>query len=495
MLLLQDSIAEKKDPLKIYLLWGWQRLCLVLKQDIASFLPRFLPGLIKILTWELDISKPINEDPQEEEHPDLEASLKLIGTLVQDLGKYLGTHLLPIIQLLVSTVSNNALEEVLRGSAAEILPKILLLLQESSPKDAGEYGHYFIEIILNLLANELDAGFLKGLVLALKDSLGILGCYMQELELAEFCKKVIKVIYDSDQRKDREKEVPGVDDLDNEDLELMKEKIGLEEDLQVAVAQLIGILFKTYGAASLKLAEFLQVEVLPRVCHPGLSDKIHRLCLVLVDDMMQYLGRELLKDKWLIFPQYLFPFLLDPCCGVREAAFYGLGLFIAQAKEELQELADVFLEKFLLALDLKAQTGEKQRAFLHCQDNITAALGKMAFYHWEKGFGRKAFSIWVFHLPIRYEKFECYFQHEVLGTLALKAGVGGLKELGVLEQVVKVLAEVMDTRLVNQQGQEIVQECFIRWIKEGNDEDFQGTIERLGMLDKKKIENCLARQG
>lgn len=49
MILVQESQLEQVDPQKQYVLGGWQRLCVVFGKDIASYLPRILPSLFKLV--------------------------------------------------------------------------------------------------------------------------------------------------------------------------------------------------------------------------------------------------------------------------------------------------------------------------------------------------------------------------------------------------------------------------------------------------------------
>ena len=46
---LQESQLEQVDPQKQYMLGGWQRLCLVFGTDLATYLPRVLPGLLNLV--------------------------------------------------------------------------------------------------------------------------------------------------------------------------------------------------------------------------------------------------------------------------------------------------------------------------------------------------------------------------------------------------------------------------------------------------------------
>ena len=46
---LQNSTFEQVDPQKIYILQGWQRLCLAYGKDLGTYLPNIFPGLFTLV--------------------------------------------------------------------------------------------------------------------------------------------------------------------------------------------------------------------------------------------------------------------------------------------------------------------------------------------------------------------------------------------------------------------------------------------------------------
>ena len=485
----QDGISDKSDPLKNYIIWGWQRLFLVVKQDLMPYLDEILPPLLKLLT--LVLTQPITDDKEEELNPEFSASVNLISTLVEEIGEHLGSNVIVLIQIVLPISTNAQFDDEIRKNSAKILPKTLETLRKVSEEECKKYGAYFVNVLLQTISEELEPVLIKELIIVIKDCIGILGNYLSDVELSEVSKKIIKVIYDSDQRKDQESNNNNFEDVDTDEMELLKERIGNEEDLQIAVAQMIGILFKTHRVLCLKFAEFLFAEIIPRVCVPKLSDKIHKLGLVLIDDMIEYLGRDALADKWNKMAEILSNFITDPCCSVREAANYGVGLFASQAKEEFTNFAEIFLENIIFALEIPPNSADKERVFLHCRDNVVAALGKIIYYHWDRINVQKVLNIWIYNLPIRYEKFECYFQHEFLSALVWNKREVVFKDPKVIEQVIKIFAEILDSKLSNHKIKNIIMMCLRKWVIEEKNREVTQIFQTLSLLQQKKIEDCL----
>ena len=191
MMSLQENITEPTDPLKIYVLWGWQRLFMVLKLDILSCLERILTPLFKLLT--ISLTQPIDEEKEDDINPEISCSINLLNTLVTELQHHILPHKILIIQLILPIVTNNIMDEAIRKSSSQILPKLMEIIVKNEPSEARKWGVYFTQILLKSISEESEAIVIKEFIIVIKDCIGILGGYMSEYELSEFSKKIIKV--------------------------------------------------------------------------------------------------------------------------------------------------------------------------------------------------------------------------------------------------------------------------------------------------------------
>lgn len=66
--------------------------------------------------------------------------------------------------------------------------------------------------------------------------------------------------------------------------------------MQVAISELIGILFKTHKDMTIDLAKFLISNVLPSAFKEGQSEIMNKFGIFLIDDMLEYLGYEILQN-------------------------------------------------------------------------------------------------------------------------------------------------------------------------------------------------------
>ena len=98
------------------------------------------------------------------------------------------------------------------------------------------------------------------------------------------------------------------EDLDEEDKQLFHEEIKQEEEVQVSVSEVIGMLFKTHKDMTLPLAHYIISSILPNVLKEGQSENTYKFAIFLIDDMVEHLGYERLQDNWLHFSNILVNF-------------------------------------------------------------------------------------------------------------------------------------------------------------------------------------------
>ena len=108
---------------------------------------------------------------------------------------------------------------------------------------------------------------------------------------------------------------------------MVDEEIKQEEEAQVAISELTGALFKTHKQMAMGLANFLIYNILPKVFVEGQSDNMLKFGIFLIDDVVEYLGYELLPKEWFEFGNLLLKYVCQKNCVLRQAACYGLGVF------------------------------------------------------------------------------------------------------------------------------------------------------------------------
>lgn len=99
---------------------------------------------------------------------------------------------------------------------------------------------------------------------------------------------------------------------------------------------------------NIELVGYIIKNIFPKVFGPGLSHNIYKFGLFLIDDMIEFLGSDIVGSEiWVNFQSVFVEFCLNQNCIVRQAASYGLGIY---AEKTPGELFRPFIEKSLQCL-------------------------------------------------------------------------------------------------------------------------------------------------
>jgi hypothetical protein len=71
----------------------------------------------------------------------------------------------------------------------------------------------------------------------------------------------------------------------------------------------------------------LITNLLPSAFKEGQSEIMNKFGIFLIDDMVEFLGYEILKAEWLDFGSILTKYTQEKSVVLRQASCYGLGIF------------------------------------------------------------------------------------------------------------------------------------------------------------------------
>lgn len=106
------------------------------------------------------------------------------------------------------------------------------------------------------------------------------------------------------------------DQIDEDDLEVIKEENNNEYDLQLSIAEIMGILFKTHGPLCGNLIQELFNSILPPALASGEKQKT-KFGLFVMDDMVEFLGPELLGSNYVSVAKEIIKFCSSHIAAVR----------------------------------------------------------------------------------------------------------------------------------------------------------------------------------
>lgn len=120
------------------------------------------------------------------------------------------------------------------------------------------------------------------------------------------------------------------DQLDQDEMEVIKEENNNEYDLQLSIAEIIGILFKTHGILCANIINELFTNILPQAIQTNEKQKT-KFALFVLDDMVEFLGPELLGAHYVDVAKQIISHCGSTIAAVRQAASYGIGIMAEKA--------------------------------------------------------------------------------------------------------------------------------------------------------------------
>jgi len=130
----------------------------------------------------------------------------------------------------------------------------------------------------------------------------------------------MKLLVDSDSRKTQnEKQLKEAEseEEDEDDIKFIQEESQTEEQLHLAIAELLGSLLKTHQELAMNIANYVYKVLIPKTIQPNLSDAIHQFAIYLIDDMVEHIGYALCLEYWPSLLQGLQAYAADKNCEVR----------------------------------------------------------------------------------------------------------------------------------------------------------------------------------
>jgi len=196
---------------------------------------------------------------------------------------------------------------------------------------------------------------------------------------------------------------------------------------------------------TLGFANYLITNVLPQVFTEKQTENMLKFGIFLIDDMVDYLGYEMLQSHWESFSTVLLRYTSESSCILRQAACYGLGILAQSTPSSVMNVDTINLWLQALYSSVKIPKGsEKEKTYGHCRDNGVAAIGKIIKQHSTVFDSRPAIGFWIHFLPLRHDKEEGMVQNELLVDIMREHPdlILGTNKLEGLQKVLSIYGDI-----------------------------------------------------
>lgn len=316
----------------------------------------------------------------------------------------------------------------------------------------------FIGILYSAAQSEYDAELISTQINSMKECIDQAGKFLTLQEINEFSTGTIKLLLESNKRKQKNEKYMNDQDVEDEEKDLYKLEKDSEEDLHVAIADLIGTLFKTHSDLCTELSQYIYTNFLPDVLQESASPKMHKFGIFLVDDMVEHMGYQRLSAQWDELLGAMLKFCTSKFCYVRQAAVYGLGIFAINTPTDKFHRGSEVVMALQTAFNVPKQDDQTEKAYGHCQANCLASIGKVLKYQ-SQSLGEnlgKCFNYWIYQLPIKFDKEEAKPQHKFFAEMIISQTNLIIQQPQDIIQALKIVGEIVDSKYLDKSDKPLI---------------------------------------
>ena len=450
------NIKEKSLDLKHFQATLTNLLPIIINKN-TELIPLFLKDIIELLKYIL------NQDDKEEDSninyiEDINSTLKVLSQSIEILEEKCINFIQPIEEIVLEINTKYKNNSNFHITISNILYYFIKIISEEKSQDRNllkKLGKNYVDIIANMLKNELKIS--NGVILTedFNKIIEYIISYMEQNELESMFQGIIDLFNIFEERrigvikkknkKENEKEEKELNKLnynnnEEESLSSLEEEEDEEEDLinyfNKSITQLEQILenfsliienILKYGNKNYlnNIYNVIYTKILPLLINseqntPLLKKYQNNLKIAanLIDDIFEYSNFNILEQAHI---QKLISFLLtftqNKKANIRQAAAYGLGIFIKLSEQN--NIYPKYSNDILITLKASFEMfyKNKNNDILSREDglsfdNFIAAIGKAIYYKNLTEINYLYF--WIENLPIKYDETEMEEEHDIL---------------------------------------------------------------------------------
>ncbi|KAJ1658463.1 importin subunit beta-3 [Dispira simplex] len=448
----QTTVTESDDPQVSYLLAAWTRMCKVMEDDFAPYLPVVMPPLLRSAAIKPDFAVLDLDDDAEGQYSSEDGwefvtyngkqigmrtsfmeekctAVEMLICYARELGARFQPYADEVLNIVVPLLRFHFHEGV-KTAAAHALPQVLgsvyqhaQLVRQQDPAQAPASEQYVQNAwgivcgkLVNAILDEADMFAVSELLNSFNDCMGVFrrgmtatsGPNPPALRVpADQMDKVINVTLSQCRAyckrvQERQEENGGQEDYDPEDEFALSEDEANDEALLTEIGETIHHLFLSQGSDFLPYFDRLLPMVLSFL-QDAQSSTSQQWAICVFDNMIEFTG----PASWSYqqhFAQALVQGATSAHNEVRQAAIYGLGVTAQFGGPQYAELC-AHVAPILVNLINAHDSKELKNVFV--RDNAISALGKICRFNASQVDMANVLPFWYSVLPVTNDEEEC----------------------------------------------------------------------------------------
>ena len=492
----QNNVSNFKGEFADLFETSWQRILPYIKKEHQDIIPDIIQSIIKVITnppemsissnpnEKIDIEKFLSEVNNTKENVVLEKTkisvitseteeysifLELLNVILTELKE----HVLPFVDLTEAEITRvlNYPNADIRKNAASVFPNLINVIESTGDKNKlTEYMKKYISILQSASESEKENSVVSSLLDAMSDIFKEHDKLLTVEEINTLFEKLFSLfdkveanrlallkeedIAEKELEENNKKNNNNDDDESDDDkttaLNNIKDEIDEVENVITSYSDCIGSIFKSHKELSLEIAKKMITDVLPKYFLEKSSTFEKKMGLFIMDDMVEFLGQELLNEIWPNIAKTLVAFVDNHNSELRQASSYGLGEFIKHTKINYEQYANDILNILFKGLQVSSD-GQTTDEYGQAQDNIVTAIGKLIKHQGNQYSNLiEIIDQWLQHLPIIYDINESAGMHDLLCDIILEKSdmIFGNNNKNV-PKIIRILCKIIDTRYSN----------------------------------------------
>ena len=461
----QNNIKNFKGEISQFFSASWERILPYVKECNKELIPKIIESILTVITkppkmsiasnpeQKIDIQDFLKDIDKKEKVSLEKKKITIVTSETEEYSAFIDVLNLILVELkeysiaYIDTIEKQAKSIIsypnidIRGKASTIFPKIVNIIATTNDQaKLSQYIKNYLSILVEAAENEVENEVVSYLLKSVEDCITGHDSALTQEEVNQLFFKLFAIFDKVENNRinlnkeegNKQKEIdeknakPKDEDIDDnylEEIALDNIKQGIEgaEDIITSFSDAIGSLFKTHKQYSLVIAKKMVTDVLPKYFNEKASNFEKKMGLFIMDDMVEFLGQELLGQIWPDISQTLMRYVNNKSCEIRQAASYGLGEFIKHTNTDYSKYANDILKVLYKGLEITSE-GEQEDEYQSAQDNIVTAMGKLIKFRGKEYPNLKQIiEKWLYNLPIEGDVSESAGQHDLLCDIVMQS--------------------------------------------------------------------------